>query len=303
MLKAMQAVATEVNAAGGLLDRQISLVVEDDQTNPEPAVRAARKLIDVSKVPVIMGTWASAVTSAVAPVCWESKTFLTTVSGADSITLLPHQGYLIRTQPNSTLQVTRVAEFILSLGAKKVFTMIPQTPFTQSTFDILNKVLPKGGATHQNLIYDDKKTTYRTEVDQALRTSPDLILANGYTPDTVVLLKDLYRAGFKGKILGFAYSINQKLIDQIGQPEVVEGVYTFAPSPTEGSTAYERVKAAVGSANPDPYTCQVYDHTNMVLMSMAFAKAATGEAIKDNIRKVTQGGGKTVDNAVDGIKA
>ena len=25
--------------------------------------------------------------------------------------------------------------------------------------------------------------------------------------------------------------LNQKLIDQIGQPEVVEGVYTFAPSP------------------------------------------------------------------------
>ena len=104
MLKAMQAVATEVNAAGGLLGRQIALIVEDDQTNPEAAVRAARKLIDVSKVPVIMGTWASAVTAAVAPVCWESKTFLTTVSGADSITLLPHQGYLIRTQPNNHLQ-------------------------------------------------------------------------------------------------------------------------------------------------------------------------------------------------------
>jgi branched-chain amino acid transport system substrate-binding protein len=303
MAKVAASVVEEVNKAGGVLGRRVALVSEDDQTSPEAGVRAARKLIDVDKVAAIMGTWASSVTTAVAPLCWESKTFLCTVSGADSITLLPHQGFLIRTQPNSTLQVTRVGEFILSLGAKKVFTMIPQTPFTQSTFDILNAVLPKGGATHQSLIYDDKKTTYRTEVDQALRTSPDVILANGYTPDSVVLLKDLYRAGFKGKILGFAYSINQKLLDQIGQPEVVEGVYTFAPSPAEGSGAYERVKAAVGSANPDPYTCQVYDHINMVLMSMAVAKAATGEAIKDNIRKVTQGGGKSVDNAVDGIKA
>jgi len=279
------------------------LVSEDDQTSPEAAVRAARKLIDVDKVSAIMGTWASSVTTAVAPLCWESKTFLCTVSGADSITLLPHQGFLVRTQPNSQLQVTRVGEFILSLGAKKVFTMIPQTPFTQSTFDILNRVLPKGGATHQSLIYDDKKTTFRTEVDQALRTSPDVILANGYTPDTVVLLKDLYRAGFKGKILGFAYSINQKLVDQIGQNDIVEGVYNFAPASAEGSGAYDKVKAAVVSANPDPYTCQVYDHINMVLMSMALAKDSSGVAIKDNIRKVTQGGGKTVDNAVDGIKA
>ena len=104
MLKAMQAVIEEVNKAGGVLGRRIETVVEDDQTNPEAAVRAARKLIEVDKVPAIMGTWASAVTSAVAPVCWESKTFLCTVSGANSITQLPHQGYLIRTQPNSKLQ-------------------------------------------------------------------------------------------------------------------------------------------------------------------------------------------------------
>ncbi len=119
----------------------------------------------------------------------------------------------------------------------------------------------------------------------------------------MVLLKDLYRAGFKGKILGQAYAVNQKLIDQIGQNEVVEGVYTFAPSVAEGSSALERVKKMSGLANPDPYTSQVYDHTNLVLMAMAAAKDTTGTAIKDNIRKVSQGGGKPVDNALDGLKA
>ena len=303
MAKVAAAVVEEVNKAGGVLGRRVVLVSEDDQTSPEAGVRAARKLIDVDKAAAIMGTWASSVTTAVAPLCWESKTFLTTTSGADSITQLPHQGYLVRTQPNSTLQVTRSGEFMLSLGAKKVFTMIPQTPFTQATFDLMGKVLPKGGATHQGLIYDDKKNTYRTEVDQALRADPDMIFAAGYTPDTIVLLKDIYRAGYKGKIIGFGYSINQKLLDQIGQPEVVEGVYTYSPSPAEGSGAYEKVKAATGSANPDPYTCQVYDHVNLVLLAIANAKAATGEAIKDSIRKSAQGGGKSVDNAVDGIKA
>ena len=83
----------------------------------------------------------------------------------------------------------------------------------------------------------------------------------------------------------------------------MEGIYTFAPSTADGSTALERVKKLSGLASPDPYTSQVYDHTNMVLMAMAIAKATTGSAIKDNIRKVTQGGGKAVDNAIDGLKA
>jgi branched-chain amino acid transport system substrate-binding protein len=303
MAKVAASVVEDVNKAGGVLGRRVALVSEDDQTSPEAGVRAARKLIDVDKVAAIMGTWASSVTTAVAPLCWESKTFLCTVSGADSITQLPHQGFLMRTQPNSTLQVARSGEFMLSLGAKKIYTMIPQTPFTQATFELMGKVLPKGGATHQGLIYDDKKTTYRTEVDQVLRSNPDMIFAAGYTPDTVVLLKDLYRAGFKGKIIGFGYSINQKLVDQVGQPEVVEGVYAYSPSPAEGSAAYENAKKSIGVTSPDPYTCQVYDHVNLVLLAIAQAKVATGEAIKDNIRKVAQGGGKTVDNAVDGLKA
>ena len=205
--------------------------------------------------------------------------------------------------PNTVLQITRAGEFLISLGAKKTYTLVPQTPFAQRSIEILAEVTKKAGGTHGSQIYDDKKTTYRTEVDQALRMQPDAIFCAGYTPDTVVMLKDLYRAGYKGKILGQAYSVNQKLIDQIGQNEVVENVYTYAPSVAEGSNALERVKKLSGLANPDPYTSQVYDHTNMVLMAMAVAKATTGTAVRDNIRRVTQGGGKTVDNAVDGLKA
>src|SRR5262249_30255765 len=95
MRKAMAWVVEQVNGAGGVLGRRVELVSEDDQTNPDAGVRAARKLIDVDKVVAIMGTWASAVTTAVAPLCWGSKTFLTTVPGAASITQLTYQGYLV----------------------------------------------------------------------------------------------------------------------------------------------------------------------------------------------------------------
>src|SRR3954464_10711808 len=159
MVKAVKAVVDQVNAAGGVLGRKIELVSEDDQTNPEAGVRAARKLIDVDKVSAILGTWASAVTMAVAPLCWESKTFLCTVSGADSITQLPHQGYLIRTQPNTVLQITRTGDFLVSLGAKKIFTLVPQTPFAQRSIEVLAEVTKKAGGSHGSQIYDDKKTT------------------------------------------------------------------------------------------------------------------------------------------------
>ena len=183
-------------------------MVEDDETNPEAAVRAAQKLVDVNKVPVIMGTWASAVTTAVAPVCWESKTFLTTVSGADSITHLPHQGYLIRTQPNNQLQATKHAEFIIRHGAKRVFMLAIQAPFAEPTRKYLTETLtPKASRLPAHLVYDKDKTSYRSEVDQALKAKPDMLYLNGYAPDVAVVLRDLYRAGYDGGRFTQSYAL------------------------------------------------------------------------------------------------
>ena len=303
MVKTVKAVVDQVNAAGGVLGRKIEVVSEDDQTNPEAGVRAARKLIDVDKVSAILGTWASAVTTAVAPLCWESKTFLATVSGADSITQLPHQGYLIRTQPNTTLQGRKFGEFTVAQGAKRVFFLAPQTPFTKSQFDYITEAVKKGGGETAILIYDDKKPAYRTEIDEMLRFKPDAVIFGGYTPDTTVLLKDLFRSGYSGLKVAFGYAVNQKLVESV-PAEVVEKTYTISPSPAEGSKAYENLVKMIGVAAPDPYTTQIYDQINLVLLAIAVAGEASGTAIKDNVRKVSQApGGVRIDNAIDGLKA
>lgn len=303
MAKAAKAVVDQVNAQGGILGQVIELGVVDDQTNPEAGVRAARQLIEVNKVAAIIGTWASSVTSAVAPLCWESKTFLTTTSGADSITRLPTDGYLIRTQPNSTLQGTKFGEFAIEQGAKKVYFMSTQTPFYQSQYDAIAAAVKAAGGEVGTVVYDDQKPSYRSEVDGMLRFAPDAIILGGYTPDTTVLLKDLFRAGYKGRKIAFAYSVDQKLIDTVPAP-VVEGTYTLAPSPSEGSVAYEALVKLVGIAHPDPYTVQVYDQINLVILAMAQAGEATGTGIRNALRQVSQApGGKVVETALDGLAA
>jgi branched-chain amino acid transport system substrate-binding protein len=244
------------------------------------------------------------VTTAVAPLCWESRTFLTTTSGADSITLLPHQGYLIRTQPNTVLQGRKFGDYAIERGAKRIFFISPQTPFARSQFDSVTAVAQKAGSETASLIYDDKKPSYRSEVDEVLRFKPDAIIFGGYSPDTAVLLKDVYRAGFAGLKIAFGYSVNQKLIDSV-PAAVVESIVTISPSPAEGSDAYARVARIAGVANPDPYTAQIYDQVNLVILALAASGSTepSGTAIRDNVRKVSQSrDGTKVSNAPDGLK-
>jgi ABC-type branched-subunit amino acid transport system substrate-binding protein len=303
MRKAMEFVAQEVNAAGGVVGRQVQLVSEDDQTNPEAAVRAARKLIDVDKVAAIMGTWASAVTTAVAPLCWESKTFLTTVSGSDTITQLPHLGYLVRTQPNTNLQIGKLAEFILSVKSRRVFVLAAQTPFALPSQNRLKELLPKGGAELVGaVIYDKDKTTFRSEIDQAIRTKPDMVYLNGYTPDVTIVMKELFKAGYTGAKVAQGYAVNQKLLDSL-PAEVSDGTYTATPSPAVESAGYKRLARFLGSSDLDPYSCQCHDHISLVLLAIAKAKGeATGTTVRDTVRKISQGGGVKVDSAVEGLK-
>jgi len=303
MLKAMQWVAGEINAAGGVLGRKLELISEDDQTNPEAGVRAARKLIDLDKVAAIMGTWASAVTTAVAPLCWESKTFLTTVSGSDTITLLPHQGYLVRTQPNTQLQGRKFAEFMVAQGSKRVGILAVQAPFALPTQKIVGEELRKHGAELvAAVVYDKDKTTFRSEIDQVLKARPDMLYLNGYTPDVTIVLKDLYKAGYTGAKIAQAYAVNQKLLNAL-PPEVTEGTFTIAPSPAIESAAYKRLAQALGNDDLDPYSCQTHDHISLVALAIAHAKGeSTGTAIRDHVRKISQGSGARVESAVEGLK-
>ena len=302
MLKAMTAVFEEVNKQGGVLGRKIETVVEDDQTNPEAAVRAARKLIEVNKVPMILGTWASAVTAAVAPVCWESKTFLMTVSGADSITLLPHQGFLIRTQPTSKLQATAHGEFLWAQGGRKVAIIGIQAPFAMANKEHLEATLkPKGGEIVSHIIYEKDKPTYRSEIDQMMRGKPDYIYTNGYAPDTVVLLRDMFRAGINLPKFAQSYAVPQPTLDTI-PAEVSANVFTGQPSADIESPAYKLAAARIGEKEPDGYVSQATDWASLAVLTIAKAKAVSGVAMKDNVRKICQGSSQKVYSAVEGLK-
>jgi branched-chain amino acid transport system substrate-binding protein len=302
MRKAIEGIVEAVNGAGGINGRRVQLFGEDTQTNPDAAVRAARKLIDVDRVVAIMGTWASAVTTAVAPLCWESRTMLFTVSGADSITQLPHNGYIIRTQPTATLQITKLAEFLGERGAKNIFILAAQTPFAEPTRVVLEREMPKyGGRVAGQVIYDRDKTVFRSEVDQALRARPDMIFLNGYTPDVTILLRELFRAGWTGGKVAPAYAVNQRLLDSL-PAEVTNGTLTWAPSPDVESPAFKRLQALLGTSDPDPYSCQTNDHASLACLAAAIAPAITGEGLRGAIRMVSQGGGERVTDVLEGLR-
>jgi branched-chain amino acid transport system substrate-binding protein len=304
MQKAIVSVAERINNGGGIHGRPIQLFHEDSQTNPEAAVRAARKLIDVNKVVALMSTFASAVTLAVKPLAVESKVFYISVSGADAVTEGNHGGYIARTQPNTKLQGQVYGKWVVSRKEwKRVALMTLQTPFAVPFGDNFTAAVKSAGLTiTDSLIYEDKKASYRSEITRVLATNPELIMLLGYTPDSVVMAKELYRAAYKGAVLGPAFAINAKFVEGAGA-EVAEGVWAIDPAPSFDSPAYKQFAAAVPQADKNPYAPQSWDHMTLVGLALAARRGeASGTAIKDTLRTISNPPGTVVTSYEDGAR-
>jgi len=72
-------------------------------------------------------------------------------------------------------------------------------------------------------------------LERVIRANPDLLMMGGYLAENIVMAKDLFRANFKGKVMGFAYGITPAFIDGAGK-EASEGIFTIAaPSPASSA--------------------------------------------------------------------
>ena len=133
--------------------------------------------------------------------------------------------------------------------------------------------------------------------------NPDAILMGGYVPDSAVILKDLFRAGYDKPRIGLSFGINPKTLEAVPN-EVSEGVYSLVPTASVNSQAYKRLVSKMKVEALDAYSCQVFDHINLVALALTRASGdATGTAIRDNVKQVSHDAqGKVVDSAVEGMK-
>lgn len=96
--------AEVINKKGGVLGKQIELVIEDNKSNPREAVNSAEKLILKDKVPVIMGAWSSTFTLAVMPKLMEyGVPMLVETASSGKITTAGNP-WIFRISPTSAME-------------------------------------------------------------------------------------------------------------------------------------------------------------------------------------------------------
>ena len=186
---------------------------------------------------------------------------------------------------------------------KRVAYLALQTPYARSFGDAFSGIVKAAGATiTDDLIYEDKKPSYRSEVTRILATNPDLIMLEGYTPDSVVMAKDIYKAGYKGAILAPSFA-DQREVHRGRGPGGGGGHLEHGPRAAVRFARVQGVSAAVPRNDTSPYAPQAWDQMSIVALALAAGKGeASGTVIKDHLRAVANPPGTAVYSFAEGAK-
>jgi branched-chain amino acid transport system substrate-binding protein len=129
----IQLAVEDLNARGGVLGHTIEVLAEDDDTKPAPSVRKAEKLILQDDVKLLIGAVSSGATMAVMDVTRKHKVIhWNAVSCAEFMRTTKFHKYYFSNQPDSRMQATGLAQYILDKMGKRVYIFYTDYAMGQS---------------------------------------------------------------------------------------------------------------------------------------------------------------------------
>src|SRR5271168_4352427 len=193
----------QINANGGILGRQVSLLVEDSTSGDVgTAVQKGRKLIERDKVDFLLGNVNSAMALALGQVSNELKTFHIVTGGhTDAVTGTDCHWNVFRVCNTTQMEANAVAGTLIKNAGKKWYYITPDYAFGHTLQAGLEKAAAKLGGTKLGGDLTPLGTTdFSSYLIKAQAANPDVIIFLQAGDDAVNALKQAVQFGLDKKL-------------------------------------------------------------------------------------------------------
>src|SRR5262245_25942283 len=214
-----------INARGGVLGRQVALLIEDNKSDPKEAATAAEKLIVKDKVPVIMGAWGSSMTLAAMPKLEEYGVPMVVETSSASTVTKRGNPWVFRISPPSEMEALGLEKYMKDLGIKKADFLAVNTDWGRGAAAAFGDILKKSGsAVGATEFMDQAATDMNAQLTKIKADNADTLFLTTSVEQITLVLKQAQeqRLGRKVITTGGSSSPSQ-LIKQAGA--AAEGTY------------------------------------------------------------------------------
>lgn len=285
-----------VNSRGGVLGNNLKVIVEDSGGTPTTALNAARKLVSVDKVPVVMGEYSSGITLPVGQyLVSEGVTHLNISSSSVKLRDLGPTAFGLVGLENFGNRFS--ATDVHSLGYRNVALIAPNNAYGQGVAHGFRDEFEKlGGKIATELLYTAGQSTYRRELQQISRSKPDAYVYTAYGQESAILNREAMELGLR-ELPWYAILLSMSLSDTA--PNIANGQIGMEMGSVRGEAgkAYlDAFNAKYKEGVKTSYTGYGYDAVFMTVAAIELAKSTEATAIRAALLEL----GKTGFDGVTG---
>ena len=270
---AEQAVA-DINAAGGLLGKQLALDVEDDACDPKQARSVAEK-IGGAKIPFVAGHYCSSSSIPASEAYADNNVLQITPASTNPLFTERSLWNVARVCGRDDQQGAVAAAFIAkNFKGKKIAILDDKTTYGKGLADETKKSLNKLGVKEKlSESYNKGDKDFNAIVSRLKLENIDLVYVGGYHQEAGLILRQMRDQGLK-TILMSGDALADKEYASITGPAGEGTLFTFGPDPRNKPTAKAIVdKFKAQNIDPEGYT--LYTYAAIQVWSQAAAKAGT----------------------------
>ncbi len=287
-VKAAELVVKDINAKGGILGRQVELVVEDDVCKPEMAANTAAKLVS-ARVDAVIGHICSGATKAALGIYKDAKIVAISPSATNpELTQSGQYPNFFRTIAPDDAQAKMQVDFAITrLGARKIAVLHDKGDYGKGLAEFAKKFVETSKVA-QVVLFEGVTpgaVDYSAVVQKIKGANADAVIYGGYHPEASSIVMQMRKKNMKIPFISDDGVKDDTFIKVAGS--FAEGVYATGPKDTSANplaiAANEAHRKAYKS-DPGAFYLNAYAAAQALLNAIQKAGSTDYEKVRQALR-------------------
>lgn len=300
----IEAAIADINAAGGVLGRKLTLVVRDDQSQPPKSIQNMSDLIDNEKVAAVFGPTNSGNALAWRHIPNQKKVVSMGMIGSGTDITKPMSpgadNYMFRVSMVDREQIAALVAYSAKTGGKKIGLMGETTGYGQGGLKDLEEIVKMHGLTPLAVEkFGVADTDMTSQLNKMKSAGVDTILVWAQGTPTGQVMRSMEKINYFPTMLTSWAADNITFFDAAGKNLASKPIFMRTivnPTTPKQKQLYERTVSKLAAPSAFPFVIHGYDAVLLVAEAIKQAGGVDGAKVKDaleNLNSPVNGAMKT----------
>jgi branched-chain amino acid transport system substrate-binding protein len=272
----------EINAAGGVLGRNLKVIFEDDANAADTVVNAINKLISNKVVAILGPTRSNNVSAAQETIAKAKMPWL--VAGTSPKLVTFNNPYLFRMRASDNIVAKMAGKFAVEeLKATKVGILFSSDEYGSAAKDIVEAFLKTVNIPVVSEGHNAGDKDMTGQIMKLKNNQVDCIVIWTHAPESAIACRQLKELNLNVPVIGWPTFTNQAFYDQV-DAAIIEGHYSVTDfsqdNPDPEIQAYVKKFEATYNAIPEVHSTAYYDGVYIIADAIRRANSTDSEALR-----------------------